>query len=63
MRRIPDFCCAIGLRGEFDEEVLRESGVFSWKGKAVVSPQPSALSKTQGPSTPLGMTGAETGTH
>jgi DNA primase len=38
------------LRREFDEELLRESGLFSWKE----SSQPSALSsqETQGPSTP-----------
>ena len=32
-------------------------GCFRGRRKAAVSPQPSALSKTQGPSTPLGMTG------
>jgi DNA primase len=38
------------LRREFDEELLRESGLFSWKE----SPHPSPLSRqeTQGPSTP-----------
>ena len=33
------------LRGEFEEEVLRESGVFSWKTEN--SFQPSALSRQQ----------------
>ena len=32
------------LRGEYDEEVLRASGLFSWK-------QPDSAEKTQGPST------------
>ena len=32
------------LKGEFSEEVLRESGLFSWKD----SPQPSAISPQQG---------------
>ena len=44
------------LRGEFEEDVLRESGVFSWKAES--SRQPSVVSRQQdtGPSTPLGMT-------
>jgi DNA primase len=33
------------LKGEFEEEVLRESGVFSWKAES--SRQPSALSPQQ----------------
>jgi DNA primase len=33
------------LKGEFDEEVLRESGVFSWKTEN--SPRPSAVSPPQ----------------
>ncbi len=33
------------LKGEFDEEMLRESGVFSWKAES--SRQPSALSPQQ----------------
>jgi DNA primase len=36
------------LRGEFDEEVLRESGVFSWKEdsrqRSAISPQPNTRS-------------------
>ena len=32
------------LRGEYDEEVMRESGLFSWK-------QPDSAEKAQGPST------------
>ena len=43
------------LKGEFDEEVLRESGLFSWKERSEPIRRP-ALRKTQGPSTPLGMT-------
>src|SRR6266704_1577015 len=38
------------LRGEFDEEVLRESGLFSWKQED--SRQPSAMRKSK---CPLGM--------
>src|ERR1700721_1248677 len=34
------------LKGEFSEEVLRESGLFSWKED---SSQPSALSRLQNP--------------
>src|SRR3954468_427381 len=34
------------LRGEFDEEVLRESGVFSWKAES--GSQPSTVSPQQG---------------
>ena len=36
------------LRREFDEELLRESGLFSWKRKTAVSRQPSAVSQTSG---------------
>src|SRR5450432_3022085 len=50
------------LKGEFGEEVMRESGLFSWKDSSQPSAvshqenstQHSALSKTQGPSTPPG---------
>ncbi len=43
------------LRGEFEEEALRESGVFSWKddgGRQKSSPQPSVLSPQPDPATP-----------
>ena len=56
------------LKGEFEEEALRESGVFSWKAESgprgrtpglrrpAVRYQLSVPSSTQGPSTRLGMT-------
>src|SRR5258708_13634394 len=37
--------CALPLAGEFSEEVLRESGLFSWKQED--SRQPSAVSRQQ----------------
>jgi len=33
------------LKGEFNEEVLRESGLFSWKDSSGASHQPSAVSR------------------
>jgi DNA primase len=39
------------LKGEFDEETLRESGLFSWKqddSRQVVSPQPVSGAPTEG---------------
>jgi DNA primase len=33
------------LKGEFSEEVLRESGLFSWKDSSGASHQPSAISR------------------
>ena len=35
------------LKGEFDEEVLRESGLFSWKESSKESSQPSAVSRQE----------------
>jgi DNA primase len=38
------------LRGEFEDEILRESGVFSWKAES--SRQPSVVSSQQNPRSP-----------
>jgi len=35
------------LKGEFDEEALRESGLFSWKESSKESSQPSAFSRQE----------------
>ena len=43
----PDFCCATP-DGEFDEEVLRESGLFSWKEAALSSRHRRAESRDLG---------------
>ena len=45
MRRIQGFILRDRLRGEFEEDVLRESGVFSWKAES--SRQTSAVSPQQ----------------
>jgi DNA primase len=39
------------LKGEFSEEVLRESGLFSWKDSSAASHQPSAVSPQLKPTT------------
>jgi DNA primase len=52
------------LRRDFDEETLRESGLFSWKGGSQESHQPPAggRQETQGPSTsPVDAPSASTG--
>ena len=46
MRPTPDFCCATACKAEFDEETLRESGVFSWKAENSRQPSAVGLSKT-----------------
>jgi DNA primase len=49
------------LRREFDEDLLRESGLFSWKESSEAGSQPSAISSRQKQVHPLGQAQGQDG--